>query len=239
MADGGGPGDAAGREQAGDGRAARWAGQRAKRRAEIVRAALFAIGEHGPGVSTQQIAARAGIARPQLYRHFTDADDLYRAIAQHAAGRFLAAMDPTLIRPTGTAAEVIRRIVHTFVAWLTDNLAIYHYLLVRSADSVAGGAPAIADIRGAISARLRTLLAGYLALFDRDPERADPLAFGLVGMVESTAVRWTVAPGVFDRDELVEQLSDWIWAVLDTALRTTGVTLDPHIPLPPLPAPTD
>lgn len=228
-----------GRGQPFDGRAARWAGQRAKRRAEIVSAALIAIGQHGPGVSTQQIAARAGIARPQLYRHFTDAEDLYSAVARHAAEQFLAVMDPVLIAPTGTAAEVIRRIVTTFVGWLTDNVGLYHYLLARSADAGSGGSPVIADMRGAVSARLRDLLGGYLRLFDRDPRLADPLAFGLVGMVESTAVRWQAAPGTVGRDELLDQLSDWIWAVLDTVLRTTGVTLDPNIPLPPLPIPAE
>ncbi|ANZ35910.1 hypothetical protein BBK82_07250 [Lentzea guizhouensis] len=49
-----------------DGRAARWAGQREMRRAEVAAAALDAIAEHGPQVSTEQIAERAGIARHTL-----------------------------------------------------------------------------------------------------------------------------------------------------------------------------
>ena len=37
---------------------------------------MAAIGEHGPEVTTEQIAARAGVARPGLYRHFDGRDDL-------------------------------------------------------------------------------------------------------------------------------------------------------------------
>lgn len=218
-----------------DGRVARWAGQRAKRRAEIVTAALAAIGEHGPGVSTEQIAARAGIARPLLYRHFTGAEDLYTAVAGRAGELIVAELVPVLTRPSGTARAMITRVVHTFVVWMTDNVSLYRYVLLRAVDVQSGRSPLIADVRTAISAMLRDLLAGYLTAFELDIQVADPLAFGLVGMVESTTDRWLVAPGGLGRDDLVAQLATWIWGLLDNALRMVGVVLDPDEPLPPLP----
>jgi AcrR family transcriptional regulator len=218
-----------------DGRAARWAGQRAKRRAEIVAAGLAAIGEHGPGVSTEQIAARAGIARPRLYRHFADAEDLYDAVAQRAAELIVAEMVPVLTRPSGTARGIITRVVRTFVVWLTDNLSLYRYVVLRSADERVGRDSLIADVRTSISELLRDLLAGYLAVFQLDTRIADPLAFGLVGMVESSTGRWLVEPGVFAHEDLVVALSSWVWGLLDSVLRSAGITLDPDVPLPALP----
>lgn len=218
-----------------DGRVARWAGHRAKRRAEIVAAALGAIREHGPGVSTEQIAAHAGIARPLLYRHFTDADDLYGAVAQRAGDLIVAEMVPVLTRPGGTARAMITRVVRTFVVWMTDNVSLYRYVLLRAVDVQSGRSPLIADVRTAISAMLRDLLAGYLTAFELDIQVADPLAFGLVGMVESTTDRWLAAPGQLGIDDLVAQLASWIWALLDGVLRMVGVVLDPDQPLPPLP----
>ena len=62
-----------------DGRTRRWAGHREARRLELVDAAVVAIEEHGPEVTTEQIAAEAGVSRPGLYRHFDGKDDLQSA----------------------------------------------------------------------------------------------------------------------------------------------------------------
>lgn len=218
-----------------DGRAARWAGQRAKRRAEIVAAALAVIGTHGSDVSTEQIARRAGIARPQLYRHFADAEDLYDAIATRAAELLVAEMAPVLTRPYGTARAVITRIVGTFVTWMTEHVALYDYVVARSVHAPAGGSELIADVRTAISALLRDLLTGYLVVLRLDTGIADPLAHGLVGMVESTTRRWLTVPAALSRDDLVAQLTMWVWGLLDNMLRLAGVVLDPDQPLPELP----
>lgn len=231
--------DSNGQADAVDGRAARWAGQRDKRRAEIVEAAVRAISEYGPDVSTGQIATTAGIARPALYRHFTDAHDLHGAVARQVATVFIAELTPTLTEPTGTAHDTITRAVHRFVCWMTDNTSLYRYVVSRSAERHSGRPPVIADVRSAISTLLRDLLAGYLTVFERDPQAADPLAFGLVGMVESATARWLEAPGPFGRDELIGHLSTWIWGLLDAVLRGEGVTLDPDRPLPALPDQAD
>jgi AcrR family transcriptional regulator len=50
----------------------------------IVEAARTAIEEHGPEALTGQIAKRAGLARPNVYRHFSSKDDLDHAIALSA-----------------------------------------------------------------------------------------------------------------------------------------------------------
>lgn len=213
-----------------DGRATRWAGHRARRRAEIVAAALAAVNEHGPSVSTEQIAERAGIPRPRLYRHFTDAEDLHNAVAQRIAEELVAELAPALSgRGGGTPRDIIGRIVDTFVTWMTENTSLYRYVVARGEDGLT------ADARTTISGMLRDLLAGYLAVLALDTRRADPLAFGLVGMVESATQRWLVAPGSLGRDGLVHQLTIWIWGLLDTMLRASGVVIEPDLPLPPLP----
>ncbi len=218
-----------------DGRVARWAGQREKRRAGVVAAALTAIGEHGPWVSTEQITERAGMARPRLYRHFEDADDLYSAIGQRIAELIVAEMTPALTSPSGTAREIITRVVSTYTVWMTDNISLYHYVVSRSLEANPGRRQFAADIRTTISGLLRDLLIRYMTLLSVDTEVADPLAFGLVGMVESATARWSVEPGGLSRDELVEGLANWIWGMLDNVLRDSGVILDPDLPLPPLP----
>jgi AcrR family transcriptional regulator len=227
--------DGDGRHGSVDGRAARWAGQRDKRRAEIVEAALVAIAEHGPWVSTEQIAERAGIRRPQLYRHFADADDLHGTIARRIAGLLVTEAASALRRPSGSPNAIVSRVVRTFVVWLTDNVALYQYVVLRSLDGGPAGDQLIMDVRTVIGEGLRDIFVAYLALFGADPAPADPLAFGLVGLVESSATRWAVAPGTLDRDQLIAQMADWCWSAIDSALRAAGVVLDPETQLPHLP----
>lgn len=219
-----------------DGRAARWAGQRTRRRAEIVAAGLAAIHEHGPGVSTEQIAAGAGVARPGIYRHFADAEELYDALARGAAHLLVEALAPALTQPAGTAFGMITHAVRTFVVWLAEHTALYRFVVLRSVGVHAPGEPLIADVRTAIAGMLRDLFVAYLTIFDADTSLSDPMAFAVVGMVESATARWLTEPGALTRDELVARLSEWVWALLDNLLRGVGVILDPGLPLPDLPA---
>src|SRR3954453_16491291 len=92
--------DAATEDAPADGRAARWAGHREARRLELVDAAVAAIGEHGPEVTTEQIAARAGGAPPGLYRPFEGRDDLQSAIAARSVQRLVHELEPVW-RPSG------------------------------------------------------------------------------------------------------------------------------------------
>ncbi|MGW6442780.1 TetR/AcrR family transcriptional regulator [Lentzea sp. NPDC055074] len=219
-----------------DGRAARWAGQRETRRAEVVAAALLAIAEHGPQVSTEQITERAAIARPTLYRHFTDADDLYDTVARRIGELLISELTPTMVSPRGSAREIISRIVRTYVAWFAQNDRLYQYLVSRSLGTQTGEQQPATAVRLNIGEQLRELLAAYISLLGGDPRIADPLAFGLIGMVETAAVRWVTAPEpLLDHDDLVAHLSGWAWGSLDVALCAIGVRLDPDVQLPELP----
>ncbi len=210
-----------------DGRATRWAGQQERRRAEFVDAALAAIAEHGPDVSTEQIAERAGVARTRLYRHFSDAADLQRAIASRAAELVTAELDP-LWHPQGSPREMITAAIETHLRWLTENAQLHRYLVrtLRGAPS-----PSL-DVRGAIARHLSRLFTGYLAAFGLDTAPADTIAFGLVGYVESATTRWLDHPGALSLAQLTGQLTGTIWAMLDYTLRAGGVSLDPDQPLP-------
>ncbi|WP_433338017.1 TetR/AcrR family transcriptional regulator [Spirillospora sp. CA-294931] len=213
-----------------DRRTARWTGHRAERRAALVESAIEAIAEHGPTVSTQQIAEHAGVARPQLYRHFRDAQDLQRAVALRAAELVVAEMAPSLTSPAGTSAQVIEQAVGTLVRWLAGHADLYWYVAKRGGTPSEGSVAA--DIRETLATQLSALLNAYLTVFGVRTPVTDTLAFGLVGFVESATDRWLNDPGEVSLDQLVGHLSSWVWGVLDHALRSEGVELDPDQPLP-------
>lgn len=212
------------------GAANRWAGQRERRRAEFVDAAVAAIAEHGPQTSTEQIAAYVGVTRTKLYRHFTDAADLQRAVAQRAREMLNAELAP-LWTPHGSMAQIIEASVGAHVRFLVDHRNLYRYL-ARCSLGEDGSAPdAIADIKLTIGTQLGQLFAVYLNAFglDTDPQ---PLAFAIVGLVESSAGRWLDQPGPTSADRLVADLVRWIWLLVDDTLRAGGVYLDRDEPLP-------
>jgi AcrR family transcriptional regulator len=209
-----------------DGRATRWAGQHERRREEFVDAALEAIAEHGPDVSTEQIAEKAGVARTRLYKHFGDAADLQRAIAVRVSELITEELAPVW-NPQGSPMEMITTAVGTHLRWLTDHSHLHRYL-TRHAPS--GDTP---DVRTAIGVHLTRFFAGYLAAFELDPAPAETIAFGLVGYVESATDRWLAGPRELSADQLQDHLTGAIWTILDHTLRAGGVELDPHAPLLP------
>src|ERR1700683_1419915 len=85
----------AGHSGAVDGRAARWSGQRDKRRAEVGEAALQAIAHYGPQASIEQVADHVGVTRTKLYRYFDGAADLHRSVARRACDMLTARQTPT------------------------------------------------------------------------------------------------------------------------------------------------
>lgn len=210
----------------------RWSGQRERRRAEFVDAALLAIAEHGPQTSTEQIAAFVGVTRTKLYRHFAGAADLQRAVGQRAGEMINTELAP-LWAPHGSMADVIEASVGAHVRFLVGHRNLYRYLM-RSSLGDDGGAPdAISDIKLTIGGQLGILFAVYLNAFgvDTDPQ---PLAFAIVGLVESSTSRWLDEPGPTTQDQLVDDLVRWIWLLVEDTLRAGGVYLaaDEALPTP-------
>ena len=212
-----------------DGRAARWAGQRDRRRREFVDAALRAIAEHGPEVSTEQVAAAAGVARAQLYKHFTDATDLRSAIAARVGEQLTTTLQ--LWELSGTPTEMIHSAVSAHVGWLVENRNLYRYLSRHSLLSLTDNRDPITDVRTAIARQLTALFEAYRTAFGIDTVGVEPLAYAIIGLVDSSAARWLESPSGMSLDELAALLTRWVWQILQDDLRSGGVTVDPDLPL--------
>lgn len=223
------PADPGGRAEQVDGRATRWTGQQERRREEFVEAALGAIEEHGADVSTEQIAARAGVARTRLYRHFAGAQDLNRSIAARAEQMILEGLAPAW-DASHSPDRIIRTAVTTHLRWLTDHHELYRYL-VRHSVTTADGENVVNDVKRLISDLLIRLLDEYVELLGLDPGLTQPLSFGLVGFVDAAAGRWVDDPLGVSLEDMVDLLARWIWAVLDGVLRDMGLEVDPTEPL--------
>lgn len=213
-----------------DGRATRWEGQRERRRAEFVDAAIAAIEEHGPDVLTEQIAARAGVPRPRLYRHFEGKADLQQAVCRQIVERLTADLSP-IWQGGHSPRELITSVVDTIIRWLTTHSALYRYLAMHPGPT-QDRPDALTDFTSTLAVRLSTLLATVLRTAGRDPRGTGPLAFGVVAFAEAAIGRWLARPEDLAAEEFGAGLVRNIWTLLEDFLTERGVAADPDAPLP-------
>lgn len=179
-----------------DGRDVRWEAHRAKRRRQLVEAALKAIRKHGAGVGMDEIAATAGTSKTVLYRHLGDRAGLYRAV--------VAAVDQTMVADLAQAREsgedIVSRIsamIRSYLLMVERDPAIYRFVMTRPLETTEGDpSDPVHQITGHIGEQLTQVLHEHLCLTGRAGE-ADLLApvwgHGVVGLVRSTADRWLTA----------------------------------------------
>ncbi|MEO9325180.1 TetR/AcrR family transcriptional regulator [Nocardioides sp. C4-1] len=214
-----------------DGRQARWDKHNEERRATILDAALAVIGAGEPGddFHVQQIAQRAGLNRTVVYRHFDDRADLDRAIRAHILDDLTAGLIPE-VTLDGTVAQIIRRIISSYVDWVVEHPAAHAFAAQEMSGPVAQGTDRIAS---AVTELLQLAIALLGAELD-DDERAlvDPLSHGLVGAVFGAVRRWVSRdPRQPSATVLVDLLSESVWNLLDGHARRLGLRIDPDLPL--------
>lgn len=210
-----------------DARRQRWQAHRQARRAQFVDAAIRAVGERGPDIGMDDIAATAGITKPVLYRHFVDKADLYRAVGEQATATLMARVLPALAAD-GPIVARIRGAVDHYLAFVEEYQQLYRFLVLRPNPA---GPQLVAQDKATIAAALTDILGGYLRLFRMDDTLAGPVAHGIVGLVHGAGEWWLDHLAECPRDRLSDQLTLLIWHGLDGILRAGGVVVDPHQPL--------
>ncbi|MDT4894455.1 MAG: hypothetical protein QOE97_3490 [Pseudonocardiales bacterium] len=208
---------------AADGRRLRWAEHRSRRRTAFVTAGAEAIDRFGPEASAEQIAEVAGVSRTVLYRYFRDREDLRQAIADHVAASVLESVLPNLrLSPDSTPHDVIESVIEVIVGWLDEHPNLYHFL--RSRRSLEAVENTLAD-------RVASLFKVFLMFFGIDDDAAEPGAYGLVGLVESTGA-WWLSRRTMSREKLTDLLCRGVWNLLEGTARSNGVSVGYDDPLP-------
>ncbi|KQY54454.1 MULTISPECIES: TetR/AcrR family transcriptional regulator [unclassified Nocardioides] len=219
-----------------DGRQSRWLEHKLERRGQILDAALAVIEDspHGAEIHVSQIAARAGLSRPVIYRHFADRADLDQAVQTHILDSLRGRLTPQVVL-SGSVDEIILRIVSTYVDWAAEHPNL-HRVAAQDFAGVATTSPlqtAVQQIAAELSG-LISLAADVLVVELDDDDRAalDPLALGLVSLAISAVQLWLARPERQPTAEVLSRLlTDTIWYAIDGHTRARGVTLDPHLPL--------
>lgn len=187
------------------------------RRSVLVTAAAEAIDEHGPGVGMAQIAERAGIPRPHVYRYVESKQQLDLDVARKASADLLDEVRPHLTR-RGTPYEIVHEIIATTVAWATEHPNLYRFLAAQ------GQTKTLHQARMGRSRFLDELvgaMAGYLRPTEVVPNAPDGVLAGLIGMVDA-GVTWWLDHKDETQEQVVGRLSRQVTLVLKDMLAQLG-----------------
>jgi AcrR family transcriptional regulator len=213
-----------------DARRDRWSTHRAQRRREFVDAALRTLDAHGPELHMDAVAAEAGVTKPVLYRYFSDKAELVEALAERGSEILAERLLPPINAGTPSMASV-RDGVSAYFAVVDEHPNLY-WLLARQVTIEDGHLSGpVQRNEEAIASALTAVFSDYLWVYGLDSGAAEPWAYGITGLVQSTA-EWWLRRRSMSRAHVVDLVTRLIWAALSGTLGDAGITVDPDQPLP-------
>jgi AcrR family transcriptional regulator len=173
----------------------------------LVEATALSIAERGwANVTTNHIAARAGVSVGSLYQYFADREELLAALIDRERARFMARLDATL--PTLLDAD-IRSIVRTVLEISFEEGERDEALFAELANHwhVTTSGAFVAEMESYILDALRVFLAHLYEVFE--PMDVPTVAFILTNGAVLVITRYfTVRPRGVTKAKLLDELTD-------------------------------
>lgn len=217
--------------QSTDRRSHRWTEHKARRRDEVLDAAVAAVDEGGVDVTVAQIADRVGLPRPVVYRHFDGRKDLDEQIRRRILRRLLAELLPTL-QPDGTVRQAVQHAIGSYVRWVHGHPNLHRFLGTGSHHEGPADSPAVSGARTAIGTQVAALFATAVRDYDVDPALARPMAFGVLGLVDGAVNGWRSDPGSsLTAADVAAGLTESVIALIEANARRFGVPITADTPV--------
>ena len=172
-------------------------------------AADAVIRRSGPLAPMDEIASEAGISKPILYRHFGDKGGLYQALADRYAGALLDELRAAL-RTKTDARTRLEITIDTYLRFIERERGAYDFLMHRAAAERPEAGATLTGFMRQVAEEATSVMKEDLSRYGLDPARAEPWAYGIVGMVYLAGDRWMEMRSV-PRAEIVDSLVSLIW----------------------------
>jgi AcrR family transcriptional regulator len=198
-----------------------------------VDAALRVLETQGPELLMDAVAAEAGVTKPVLYRYFHDKAALVDALGERGSEILLERLLPA-IRAGCPALTRVRDAVGAYFAVIDEHPNLYWLLARRGKTGAAGdgaGPDSIARDKEFIATTLTAVMGDYLRVYGLDSGGAEPWAYGMTGLVQSTG-EWWLQRRSMSRAHVVEYVTQVIWAAISGLLRDAGIVVDAGQPFP-------
>jgi AcrR family transcriptional regulator len=181
----------------------------AARRRQLLDRALEVFAAEGfHATSMNDVAVAAGVTKPVLYQHFGSKRDLYLELLDDVGEQLQAAILSAAVGAGGPRQQVEAG----FAAYF------HHVHRHRSAFTLLFGSGARLDDEFAEAVgRVESAIAESVAVLidaDLDAVHRRMVAYGVVGLAESTSRHWFAEDLDLDPDVLARQVADLAWAGL-------------------------
>ncbi|GIG41678.1 TetR/AcrR family transcriptional regulator [Cellulomonas phragmiteti] len=196
---------------------------RAERRSQLLAIALDLFATEGfHHVSMDDIAERAAVSKPVLYRHFPSKLDLYLAVVDEQGASLLAAVEravaPIEAGPVarGEGRAVVAAVVEAYLAFV--QVAGESSTLLFESD-VTHDSQVRGRVEHAAAEATRRIAEVLVAVTGRDRADADVLAAALVATAQGAATYWLRHGDGQGVERVVELVSDLQWRGLAGLVR--------------------
>jgi len=179
------------------------------RKEEIIQAALEVVGKNGVRALTiAAIAASAGMSEANIYRHFSGKDDIYSAVAEFI-GSSVMSNASAIAGGSRKPLEKLDTIYFSHVALIIEHPGIPRFVF---SDDIHLGQRNLADtLAQRIGNYIETItgvIAAGIAEGDLKPGLSPrETALTLLGMIQFTALRWTISSESFE----IRQEAETLW----------------------------
>lgn len=166
------------------------------RRREIIEAVLRLATEVGPDrLTVQAVADAVGITQPAVFRHFVTREVLWVEVAKEVADRMRAAWDAAALDGTSPIVA-LRRLIAAQAGLVAAEPSI---LAIVFSHELRVSNPALAEVfRGLMGELTRRLVACFHALGGNSTVAPADGALLVLGLVQSSALRWALSGRGFD-----------------------------------------
>jgi AcrR family transcriptional regulator len=184
--------------------------ERTRRRGELLDAADRVIRRSGPTASMTAIAAEAGITKPILYRHFGDKGGLYGALAERYVGALMVELRSALQESSDPRGR-LEATVDAYLEFVDRQSDVYRFLMHRAVRERPEAQAAVADFISRVAREVAIELREDLARYGIETGGAEPLAYGIVGLVQ-LAGDWWLQNRTMTRAEIRDYLVTLLWS---------------------------
>jgi len=178
------------------------------RKEEIVQAALAVVGSKGlRALTIAAIADSAGMSEANIYRHFRGKDEIYAALAEFI-GAAVMGKAATVAAGSKKPLEKLQVIFFSHIALVAEHPGIPRFVF---SDDLHMGHRGVADTLALRIGSYVETIAGVIAAGIAEGEFKPGLspretALTLLGIIQFTALRWTMGQASFEMRPEAEKL---------------------------------
>lgn len=174
--------------------------------------ALDAFAENGfSGTSMNDVAEAAGVTKPVVYQHFSSKKALYRELVEDL-GRGLEAAIVTAAAEAAGPRQQVEAGFRAYFRWATSQGAAFRVLFAGRNRVDRDLATAIEKVESMLAERVASLI----VVEGLSHDERQVLAFGVIGLAESTSRHWLglgLGPGL-DADAFADTVARLAWSGL-------------------------